>query len=116
MLAQADREHAGDSPEPDSTVGGVAAAEPREDERAEDPADQAAHVAADRDAGDREAEDQVDQDQAERRAAEHVVPLPLEDQCRAEQAEERPGGADGRAQAGCCPTSAPAEPARAETM
>ena len=38
---QADPEHAGDAPEPDAAVGGVAAAEAREDERAEDPADQA---------------------------------------------------------------------------
>src|SRR6476646_3872405 len=86
---EADPEHAGDPPQPDPAVGGMAAAELREDQRAEDPADQAADVAADRDAGDREAEDQVDQDQPHRRAAEHVVALPLEDQRRTEEPEQR---------------------------
>src|SRR4051794_31308778 len=74
----------------------MAAAQAREDERAEDSADQTADMPADRDAGDGKAEHQVDHDQGQRGAAEDVVALSLEDQRGPEQAEERPGGADGR--------------------
>src|SRR5437764_493019 len=91
---EADAEDAGDPPEPDPAVGRVPATEVREDQRAEDPADQAADVPADRDPRDREAEDQVDQDEAERRAAEHVAALPLHDDGDAEDPEQRTGGAD----------------------
>jgi hypothetical protein len=85
-----------DRPEADAAVGGVAPAELREDERAERPADQAADVAADRDARDREAEHEVDHHERERGTAEHVVALPLENECGAEDPEDRARGADRR--------------------
>ena len=94
---QADGEDAGDPPEPDPAVGGVRPAELREDEGAERSADQAADVAADRDAREREAQDEVDHDQRERGAAEHEVALPLENERGAEDPEDRARGADGRA-------------------
>ena len=44
--------------------------------------------------GKRERDDQVDDEKRERAAAEHVVPLPLEDQRGAEDPEDRSGSAD----------------------
>src|SRR5207248_10788710 len=63
----------------EARVARMRAPEPRERERAEDPAHEAADVPAPRDAAEREAEDQVDDDQPER--------LPAHDLSRSEVLE-----------------------------
>ena len=97
MLAAAISDEPEGTAEPEPAVGGVPAAPARERERGEDAADQAADVAADGDARDREREREVDHDQRHRVAAEPAGRLPLEDHHRAEDAEDRAGGADGDA-------------------
>ena len=83
----------------------------------EDAADQAADVAADRDAAadavEAEVEREVDHDERHRLAAETTGRLPLEDEHRAEDPEDRTGRADVREYG--VATSAPADPARPET-
>ena len=69
-------------------------AAPGEREGGDDAADQAAEVAADRDARDGEADRQVDHDQGQVVPRERARRLVLEDQPGAEQAEDRARGAD----------------------
>ena len=59
------------------------------------PGDQPAHVALPADAGDREGDHQVDDDQADQPAHVEVEPLGPH-QGRAEESEDRTGGAGGR--------------------
>src|SRR5206468_582535 len=90
----ADRDERPDPEQPEAPVGGVATAEARERQRAEDPAGEPAEVPADRDVPPREGEDEVDDDDRERAAAEDVVALPLEHEAGAEDSEDRPGRAE----------------------
>ena len=61
-----------------------------------------------------EVQHEVDHDQRRRLAAEPARVLPLEDEHRAEDPEDRAGRADRGRQSALC-TSAPAEPASPET-
>jgi hypothetical protein len=83
------------TPETEAAVRRVSAPPARKGERREEAADQPADVSADRDSRNREREREVDHDQRQRVAAETAGGLPLEDEHRAEDAEDCTGGADG---------------------
>ena len=100
MLAGDDANDAGAADQPDLAIGRVAAAPVREGERDEDPADQPTDVRADRDVAARavvgEVQDEVDHDQRRSLSAEVAGVLPLENEHRAEDPEDRAGRADRR--------------------